>query len=127
MKKDPLLFLHTIAQTIFDKKGINILGLDVRGISTLTDYMIIAEGMVDRHVISIADEVQHVLKKVEEVPLHTEGMREGDWVVLDYEEVMIHLFMPGLREKYQLERLWSQGTLIDLKIEVPEKNASSQN
>lgn len=110
--------LPIIGQTIFDKKGVNILALDVRGISTLTDYVVIAEGMVDRHVISIANELLKVLQEKGDKPLYVEGLQHGDWVVLDFGGYMIHLFEPGLREKYRLEELFRAGKIIDLKIKV---------
>lgn len=115
MKNDPIFILNKIAQSIFDKKGINILALDVRGISTITDFVIIAEGNVDRHVIAIAQHVLDTLKTIEEKPLFIEGMQHGDWVVLDFHVIMVHLFMPGLRDKYQLEKLWKEGKIIDLE------------
>lgn len=108
--------LNRIAQVIFDKKGMNILGLDVRGISSLTDYVIIAEGNVDRHVIAIADAVMDALKQEGRSPIHFEGTQLGDWVVIDFLDVMIHLFMPGFREKYRLEELWKEGQIIDFNI-----------
>ncbi len=108
--------LNRIAQAIYDKKGINILGLDVRGVSTLTDYVIIAEGNVDRHVVAIADAVIQVLKEEGYKPVHTEGHQSGDWVVIDFLDIMVHLFMPGLREKYRLEDLWKEGRILDLNI-----------
>lgn len=118
MNKDPLDILNIIAQSIFDKKGMNMLALDVRGVSTITDFVLIAEGAVDRHVISLGAAVEAALKEQGEVPVHVEGMQTGDWVVLDYVHVMVHIFMPGLREKYQLEQLWKQGKIVDLKIDV---------
>ncbi len=108
--------LNRIAQAIFDKKGMNILGLDVRGISSLTDYVIIAEGNVDKHVVAIAQAVIEVLKQEGCNPIHVEGLQTGDWVVIDFLDIMVHLFMPGLREKYRLEDLWKEGQLFDLTI-----------
>ena len=108
--------LHTIAQTIFDKKGFNILALDVRGLSSLTDYVLIAEGSVDRHVIAIAKDILETLKAKGEKPLSTEGMQTGDWIALDYLNFMVHLFMPGIRDKYCLEELFREGKIVDLKI-----------
>ncbi len=116
MKNDSLVILNTIAQAIFDKKGANILALDVRGISTITDFIIIAEGNVDRHVVSIAQNVEHELKKIGESPIYVQGLEHGDWVVLDYLDVMVHLFMPGLRDKYELEKLWKDGQIVDVNI-----------
>lgn len=110
--------LNRIAQAIYDKKGVNILGLDVRGISTLTDYVIIAEGNVDRHVVAIADAVIQVLKEDGYQPVHVEGLQSGEWVVIDFLDIMVHLFSPGLRDKYRLEDLWRDGQIIDLTIDT---------
>ncbi len=108
--------LNSIAQMIYDKKGFNILALDVQGISTITDYLLIAEGNVDRHVVSMAKEIVEGMGELGEKPIHTEGLQTGDWIVLDYGQVMIHLFTPGLREKYSLERLWPDSKLVELDI-----------
>ncbi len=116
MKTSALQVLNAIAQTLYDKKGFNILALDVREVSTLTDFFIIAEGNVDKHVVSLAKEVIKVLKEQEEIPIHVEGLDTGDWVVVDYLEIVIHVFMPGMRERYQLEELWHDGKVIDLEI-----------
>lgn len=116
MKNDPITVLTLISQTIYDKKGINTLTLDIRGISTLTDFAVIAEGNVDRHVIALATAILQALENIGEKPAHIEGLQTGDWVVLDFLDFMVHLFMPGLRDKYQLEQLWKKGKILDLNI-----------
>ena len=90
--------LNLIGQAIYDKKGFNILALDVHGLSDITDYLVIAEGNVDRHGSSIAHSIIDKMKE-EGVPLlHSEGVKDGDWVVLDYGQIMVHIFSkPGLR------------------------------
>lgn len=108
--------LNPIAQAIYDKKGFNILVLDVRNVSTMTDYFIIAEGNVDRHVQALSHTIVDELAKHKRHPLHAEGQQEGDWVVLDYGEIVIHLFIPELREKYALEELWHEGRVVDVKL-----------
>jgi ribosome-associated protein len=118
MKQDPTTLLQAIAQVIYDKKGTNLLALDLRGVSMITDYVIIAEGGVDRHVIGIADAVLEVAKKEGAGTPYVEGMESGDWVVIDFLDFMIHLFMPGLRDKYRLEELWKEGRILDLNINV---------
>jgi ribosome-associated protein len=123
MKKPPSEILNLIAQIIYDKKGINIFALDVREISSITDYVVIAEGNVDRHVCSIARAIIEGLREEGERSLHTEGLQTGDWVVLDFVGVMVHLFMPGLREKYSLEKLWEESKIVDLKIDVTAQGA----
>lgn len=115
---DPNKILNTIAQAIFDKKGINILALDVKGVSSLTDYVVIAEGNVDRHVIALAHAVVDALKKEGERPFQIEGLETGDWVVIDYLEYMVHLFMPGVRDKYRLEDLFKDGKIVELTIKT---------
>lgn len=111
-------YLNKIAQIIFDKKGSNILALDVRGVSSLADFVIIAEGNVDKHVSAIASTVVEELKKTGLKPSYVEGLQNGDWAVIDYLDTMVHIFEPGLRERYRLEELWKEGSIIDLKIDL---------
>jgi ribosome-associated protein len=119
---DLFFYLNSIAQVIFDKKGFNILALDVRSISSLTDYVILAEGHIEKHVIAIAQAIREKLGQMGQHPSYIEGFQNGDWVVIDYLYVMVHLFIPGLREKYQLEQLWKEGRIIDLHIDVHRKD-----
>jgi ribosome-associated protein len=117
MKLSPMEMLNLIAQVVYDKKGHNLLALDVQGLSSITDYILIAEGNVDRHVMSIARAILDALEERGEKPVHVEGLKRGDWVVLDFSSVMVHLFMPGMRERYRLEKLWPESGLVDLSIE----------
>ena len=122
MKGSPIETINAIAQIIYDKKGSNILAVEVKGLSSLTDYLIIAEGNVDRHVSSMASTIIKELKKAGGPPLlHSEGLRTGDWVVLDYGDVTVHLFQPNLRERYSLERLWAESKLVDLTIDTSNR------
>ncbi len=110
--------LNAVAQSIYDKKGFNILSLDVRGISTLADYVIIAEGNIDRHLRAISRNVQESLSQVGHTPLYVEGERTGDWIVIDYGEIVVHLLLPDFREKYALEQLWNKAKIVDLIIKT---------
>lgn len=118
--------LDLIAQAIFDKKGFNILALDVRGISTMTDYFLIAEGTVDRHVQTLGRFVLDTLEENGIKPLHVDGMQSGDWIVIDYGDVIVHLFVEELREKYALEELWKESRIIDLNIRT-EREGKRKN
>ncbi len=118
MSRTPLETLNIVAQVIYDKKGFNILALDVQGLSSITDFLLIAEGNVDRHVSSIGRAIMDELEERGEKPVHVEGLKTGDWAVLDYGEVTVHIFSPGLRERYCLERLWNESKIIDLEIET---------
>lgn len=113
--------IQQIAQAIYDKKGSNIIAIDVQGISSITDFIIIADGNVNRHVIALAGEIQDLMRGAgEKKPVHIEGQQNGDWIVLDYFQVVIHLFLPEMRQKYQLERLWPEGKVIDLELKNTE-------
>ena len=120
MKNKDLDLLTIIAQTIFDKKGFNILVLDVRSFSTMTNYCIIAEGNVDRHVKAISQALRDSLKPLGVTPFHVEGDHAADWLVMDYGWFMVHLFTPEMREKYALEELWSKGAIVDVTIDIPK-------
>jgi len=120
-------YLDIVAQTIFDKKGFNILVLDLTGISSMTDYFIIAEGTVDRHVQSLARAITDQLSELGKKPLHIEGEGEGNWVVIDYGDMVIHLFTPEYREKYAIEALWKEGNIVDVKIEISQSKKLKEN
>ena len=124
MSKTPQETLNTIAQVIYDKKGFNILALDVQGLSSITDFLLIAEGNVDRHISSIGHAVIEELKVDGEKPVHSEGLRSGDWAAFDFGGVIYHLFCPGFRLRYSLERLWEESKIVDLEIDVSKHQAS---
>lgn len=119
-----VLTVQKICQAIADKKGCNVVALDVRGISSITDYFIIAEGSVHRHVIALAQNIVDELKKQGNSPLHSEGLTDGDWIVLDYMEVIVHLFVPELRQHYALEEIWKEGAIVQVPVQY-EKQISS--
>lgn len=116
---DQAELLDHVAQTLFDKKGANIIGLDLREVSQMTDFFVIAEGTVDRHVRALAELVIDACEKHGVRPCRIEGLETGDWVVIDFGNLMVHLFIPEMREKYALEELWHEGKIIDLKIVLP--------
>jgi ribosome-associated protein len=109
------------AQVIYDKKGMNILAIDVKQISTLVDVFIIAEGTVERHVQALSLAVQEALAKFDIYPLFIEGDDTGDWIVLNYSGLLIHLFTPDMREKYGIEQIWKEGKIIDLSIQTEDR------
>lgn len=118
MRSGDLKRLNHIAQTIFDKKGCNILALDVSGISTMTEFFVIAEGSSRRHVRALSSGVVDAERELGHRPLHVDGQNVGDWVVIDYGDILVHLFQPPLREKYDLEELWREAKIVDLNILV---------
>lgn len=92
-----------------EKKGLDLKLLEIRELSSLTDYLMIVTGRSDRQVQAIAEAIRLGLKKEHAMlPLAVEGMEEGRWVLLDYGDVMIHVFQESVRHFYDLEGLWSE-------------------
>ena len=87
--------------------------VDIRGKSTIADFMIIATGRSNRHVSALADYVQRGLKEIHHIKLGVEGMEQCDWVLVDAGDVIVHLFRPEVREFYALEKLWSVPALTE--------------
>ena len=110
--------LQLIAQTIFNKKGINILILDVRGISMIADFFIIAEGTADKHIQAISQAIVEAMAQEKRKPMHLEGHQLGEWIVIDFFDTIIHLFAPGFRERYCLEELWHNGKIVNIPIQT---------
>ena len=99
--------LKLITTALEDMKGKDIVQLDVRGLSNVTDYMVIATGTSNRHVKSLADEVSYQAKQNGVIPLGIEGEMSGDWVLSDLGDVVVHVMQTEAREFYDLERLWN--------------------
>jgi ribosome-associated protein len=91
---------------LFDRKAVEVTLLDLRGISSATDWFIVAGGTSDTHVGAIADAVVDGLKQDGVRPINVEGQRDARWVLIDYFDFVVHVFHPAAREFYQLERLW---------------------
>ena len=101
--------LKTVRDATEELKAKDVVEIDVRGKSSVTDYMVIASGTSTRHVKSIADEVMKFAKRLDVQPLGVEGEREAEWVLVDLGDVVVHVMLPRVREFYALERLWTVG------------------
>jgi ribosome-associated protein len=101
--------LETVHAALAELKGRDVAEIDVRGKSSVTDYMVIASGTSTRHVKSIADEVVRFAKRLDVQPLGVEGESEAEWVLVDLGDVVVHVMLPRVREFYALERLWTVG------------------
>ncbi len=112
---DSLVLSQNTMNLLDDKKAAGIISIDVSRITTLTDYFIICTGTSDRHRKSLADDVQELMENEKVKMLSKEGYRTANWILLDYGYIVVNIFSGEAREKYDLERLWSDGALSDLR------------
>lgn len=112
---------HRAAALCLDRKALDVVMLDLKDVSDVTDFFVIASGTSDTHVRSVAEHVMETLKKDGIRVHHVEGLSHGRWVLLDYVDFVVHVFHPSLREFYQLERLWGDAEVIEV---APEGAAS---
>jgi ribosome-associated protein len=100
---------QAVTTALDDMKAVNVRVLDVRSLTDIVDTMVIASGSSDRHVRSIAERVVEKARAAGFRPLGTEGARDGEWVLVDLQDVLVHVMLPRVREFYGLERLWDGG------------------
>ena len=101
-----------------DKKAKNLIILKVKELSSFTDYFIICSGTSDRQVKGIAASIEETLKKSGIQPLGIEGQNTGNWILMDYGDVIIHIFYEPTREFYDIERLWSDVPSMSVNEDV---------
>ena len=106
-RSSELVALEKLAlKALEDVKAVNIKLLDVRGLTDVADTMIVASGTSDRHVRAIAENVTVRAKAAGRRPMGTEGRQDGEWVLIDLQDVLVHVMLPRVREFYALEQLW---------------------
>jgi ribosome-associated protein len=105
-----------IADLAADRKAIDIVALDLRGMVGYADYFVICSGRTDRQTRAIHDAIHQGMKDEHGViPHRTEGMPEARWILLDYLDVVVHIFTPEMREYYRLEQLWGEAPSLALE------------
>lgn len=104
---EPEQLKRLVVNSLEDDKAIDIVSIELEGKSSIADYLVIASGTSSRHVASIAGHVTEKIKQLYGDACRVEGLRQGDWVVVDAVDVIIHIFRPEVREFYNLEKLWS--------------------
>jgi ribosome silencing factor RsfS/YbeB/iojap len=97
---------NVVVDALADMKALDVKTLDVRGLTDIADYMVIASGTSDRHVRSVAQRVVEKTKEAGFRPHGVEGEQDGDWVLIDLSEMIVHVMLPRVREFYGLEKLW---------------------
>lgn len=115
------LIVKTALNALNEKKAKNLSALSVGDLTVLTEYFVIATATSSTHVRALADEVEEKLKEQGVEPHHIEGRSTG-WIVLDYRSVIVHVFTPDQREFYNLDKMWSDATALDLTeiLDTPE-------
>jgi ribosome-associated protein len=102
------------AQIALDNKAQDVVLLDLRGVTDMTDFFLIMSGTSDTHVRSIGEHLIEEMKKEGSPAHHVEGLEKGRWVLLDFVDFVVHVFHPTLRNFYQLERLWADAEQVPL-------------
>jgi ribosome-associated protein len=110
---DSLSLARLAVAAAADKKASDIVLLDLRKVSSVADYFVVCSGSVDRQLDAIADNIRAVFKTNHQIsPRHVEGAAQNGWVLLDYGDLVIHVFVPTLRAYYNLEGLWAGATVL---------------
>lgn len=121
------------ARAALDHKAVDLVVLEVKNVSSFTDYFIICSGNSDRQVQAIANHIEKTLDQRGFSPLGIEGKREGRWVLLDYGDVVIHIFYQPVREFYDLERLWADAPRVEvspkkkMQRKIPKESLASDS
>ena len=117
-----------VLKTLDENKGDDIMEINLQGKSTIADYMVVASGTSSRHVVSLAQKVmEEANKNFPGRKQRAEGMSEGDWVLVDLQDVILHVFRPEVREFYSLEKMWSAVTVgVEHKKMVSKKIGESE-
>ena len=111
---DVITMVKTAAKALDEKKAQNIKIIKIDDVTSLAEYFIICTGTSNTQIKSLADFAEVSLKEIGEEPLHNEGYISGSWVLLDYGALIIHVFNNQTRDFYALEKLWQNGTEIDI-------------
>ena len=106
-----------------DVKAEDVIALDVGELSSFADVFVVCTGRSDRQVRAIADSIEQAAKRAGKPPLGIEGYSEGRWVLVDLDDVIVHIFEPEAREHYDIERLWSDAPRIETTMPAAEKAA----
>jgi ribosome-associated protein len=103
------------ARAALERKALELVVLDVRGLSSVTDYFLVCSGRSTTHLSSIVDAIRDVMRAADVRPLHAEGAPESGWMLLDYGDLLVHVFLEDTRAYYALERLWGDAPSLPME------------
>ena len=112
-----LNLLNVVISSLEEFKAQDIVKIDLVGKTSMADFMLIASGTSSRQIRAIAENTLTEIKKGSNVNVNIEGLNQGDWVLIDSGDIIIHLFRPEVREFYNLEKMWQINSIQDTKIE----------
>jgi ribosome-associated protein len=115
--KSGLELAKTCAKIATDAKAEKLIVLDVKGIASFTDYFVIMNGRSTRHVQGLAESIEGELRSKRIKASHAEGLKEGMWVLLDFDDVVVHIFYYDQRDFYNLEGLWHDAKKVDIETD----------
>jgi len=118
IKYENKILLEKCAELLNDKHVFDLNAYDVRGVSSITDFFLVGSVNNDRQMKAAGENLTRQLKKLGVKPLHKDGEMQNSWVVLDYLDCIVHLFIPKEREHYEIEKMWKG---CDCKIELPKQ------
>ena len=116
-----------VAELASDRKAVDIVQLDLRGLTSVADYFVICTGRSDRQTRAIHEGIQQGMKDTHGVlPSHVDGATEASWILMDYDDVIVHVFTPETREFYRLEQLWGEApsTILEFAPHEPAATAA---
>ncbi|MGH2870879.1 MAG: ribosome silencing factor [Solirubrobacteraceae bacterium] len=118
----PELLAAEIARLAADRKALEIVALDLRGLIGYTDCFVICSGRSDRQCKAIHDGIHHGLKAYGLLPSRVEGLSDGRWILMDYLDVVVHIFTPATRDFYRLEQLWGEAPAREPAIAAADES-----
>lgn len=111
----------TAIRIAIEQKGLDVKGLDLEGVTDIADYFVIVSGTSDRHVQGMADKINVALKSQGEDPLSISGYDRGEWVLMDYGDLVVHLFYEPIRQYYLFDELWKGAKPVALTDELEQQ------
>jgi len=117
--------VKVVLEAADDKKASDMVVLDISELASFADYFVILSGDSSRQIHAIVDEVEKKLAEIGVVSIHIEGYRNAEWVLMDYADLVVHVFSRSAREYYDLERLWRDGRRLDAEAMLGARDGRS--